>query len=171
MIRLSAAVLAGTLLTGHGARADEPKLQGVFVNAAQSDAVIDAAIEATVSHASLAARPFVRRRLKTFNATLRRVEIARRGAEFAITLGASTPSVTSPGRPPVKWTREDGEVFDVVLAWRAAALLQTVTQGESRRVNRFELSPDGMHLTLQVVLTGPQLQVPVQYQLTFQRLQ
>lgn len=167
----AAAMLAVAVLSGHGAGADEPRLQGVFVNLAQSDAAIDAAIDAAVSHFNLAARPVVRSRLKKVNVALRRVEIARRGAEIAITLGSNPPSQTAPGRPAVKWTREDGEIFDAALEWRDAALLQIVTQGESTRVNRFELSPDGNTLALQVVVTGPQLQVPVQYALTFRRLQ
>lgn len=164
-----AAILCATLLAGPRARADEPALAGVFTNAVQPEDGIDAAIDAAVRHFNLATRAIARGRLKRVNVALRRIEIARHGAEMAITLGTNTPSTAVPGRAPVKWTRDDGEIVDVGLEWQGATLLQTVASGESRRVNRFSLSPDGETLTLQVAVTGPNLQVPVQYQLTFRR--
>jgi hypothetical protein len=166
--RLGLAAIA-VLLLAAGTASGQATWSGVFSNPAQSEGAIDAAIDAAVSHFNLAVRPIARSRLKKVNATLKRVEIARRGEEITVTLGSNTPSTTAPGRPPVKWTRDDGEVVDVSLEWRDAALLQTVAAGESRRVNRFELSPDGATLTLQVTVTGPQLQPPLQYQLVFRR--
>jgi hypothetical protein len=162
-------LLCAALLGGLAARADAPALHGVFVNAAQPEEGIDAAIDAAVRSFNVAARAIARSRLKRVNVALRRVDIARHGAEIAITLGSNTPSTATPGHAPAKWTRDDGEVFDVGLEWQGSTLVQTVTQGESRRVNRFDLSPDGNTLTLAVLVTGPQLQTPVQYQLTFRR--
>ena len=162
-------LLCAALLVARGASAEAPALQGVFTNAAQPEEGINAAIDATVRSFNVAARAIARSRLKRVNVALRRVEIARRGSEIAITLGSNTPSAAIPGQAPAKWTREDGEVFDVSLEWQGATLVQTVTSGDTRRVNRFDLSPDGNTLTLAVVVTGPQLQTPVLYQLTFRR--
>lgn len=163
------ALLCALLLSGWAARADAPALQGVFVNAAQPEEGIDAAIDAAVRSFNVAARAIARSRLKRVNVALKRVEVARHGAEITITLGSNTPSTATPGHAPAKWTRDDGEIFDASLEWQGATLVQTVTSGESRRVNRFDLSPDGNTLTLAVTVTGPQLQTPVQYQLTFKR--
>jgi hypothetical protein len=163
------AVLCVALTGGRVARADAPALQGVFVNAAQPEQGIDAAIDAAVRSFNVAARAIARSRLKRVNVALNRVEVARHDAEITITLGSNTPSTATPGHGPAKWTRDDGEIVDVTLEWQGATLVQTVTSGESKRVNRFDLSPDGNTLTLAVTVTGPQLQTPVQYQLTFRR--
>lgn len=162
-----AATVCLTLAASAVARADEPALRGVFVNPTQPEAPIDAAIDAAVSRFTFAARPMVRSRLKKVNVALHRVEFVRNGAEITITLGTNTPSTTAPGRPPVKWTRNDGEIVDASIEWQGPVLVQTVTAGESKRVNRFELSPDGQVLTMKVTVTGPQLQTPVEYHLSF----
>ena len=167
--RWSIVALCLALVAGRTVTADAPALQGVFVNATQPEEGIDAAIDAAVRSFNVAARAIARSRLKRVNVALKRVEVARHGAEIAITLGSNTPSTATPGHAPATWRRDDGETVDVSLEWQGATLVQTVTSGESARVNRFDLSPDGNTLTLAVVVTGPQLQTPVQYQLTFKR--
>jgi hypothetical protein len=168
-LAVGVALLWLVALAARAAPPATPPWQGVFTNPAQSEDGINAAIEAAVSQVKLAARPFARARLKRVNLPLRRVEIALHGSEIAITLGAAPAIVVTPGHAPVKWARDDGEVFDVAVAWEDGALVQTATSGESRRTNRFTLSPDGATLDMAVTLTGPQLHVPPQYRLTFRR--
>ena len=157
----------GLLLAG-ASRADNPALQGVFVNPAQSDASIQAAIEAAAKDFNFVARPIVRSRLKKHNPVLYRVEIKQDGV-ITITLANAKPSTHTPGQPPVKWTRPDGEVFDVWMEWQGATLIQTFKSEEGTRVNRYDLSGDANKLAMDVVLTGPQLKKPVKYLLTFAR--
>jgi hypothetical protein len=166
---LVVALLCALACPARAGQADAQRLQGVFTNPAQSEEVIDAAIEAAVGQLNFAARPFARARLKKVNLALRRVEIARNGDGVAITLGTATPVVATPGAGAVKWMRDDGDVFDVVVTWEEGTLVQTATSGESHRTNRFSLSADGAVLTMAVTLTGPQLHVPARYQLTFRR--
>jgi len=147
---------------------ESPALQGVFVNPAQADAGIDSAIEAATQDFNFVTRPIARSRLKKHSPAIKRVEI-RQGAGIEIKLGDAKPSRHAPGQAPVKWVRADGESFDVTMEWQGEALVQTFVSEEGRRVNRYELSPDGQRLTMDVSLTGPQLKRPVKYTLTYTR--
>jgi hypothetical protein len=150
------------------ARADNPAMQGVFVNPSQSDAGIKAAIDAAAREFNFVTRPIARSRLKKHNPVLHRVEV-KQGTAIEITLADAKPSAHTPGQPPVKWTRPDGEVFDVTMAWQGATLIQTFKSEEGTRVNRFSLSPDGNVLSMDVSLSGPYMQREMKYMLTFKR--
>jgi hypothetical protein len=151
------------------ANADDLRLQGVFVNTAQTEEPIKSAIEAAVKDFNFVARPIARGRLKRANPFFKRVAIERRGNSLTIVAGASKPTTTEPDHAPIKWTRDDGEVFDVSTVWQGATLIQTFASRDGTRVNRYALSSDGVTLTMQVAVSGPELAKPVQYQLSFRR--
>jgi hypothetical protein len=148
------------------AGADNPSLQGTFVNEQQSAKPIETAIETAVAKMNFIKRPITRSRLKKTNDVHRRVDIV---------LGDTQIGIAFDGRPPVqmpadgrtiRWTREDGEAFDVHAAWDGDRLVQTFKAEDGTRTNAFGLGADGK-LNMQVTLTSPQLDTPVVYSLTF----
>jgi hypothetical protein len=70
----------------------------------------------------------------------------------------------------VKWTREDGETFEVAGTWQDARVTQEFVAADGQRSNVFRLSPDGNELRLDVELTSEQLPAPVRYTLAYRRL-
>jgi hypothetical protein len=163
-------ILIGAIyLAGSVANADDAALQGVFANPAQTDETIKPAIEVAVKDFNFISRPIARSRLKKANTVIKRVEVGRAGKAVTITLGTGNPTVTEPGAAPVKWKRNDGEVFDVSTEWQGATLVQSFVAEDGKRVNRYTLSPDGATLTMQVTISSEQLKAPVQYQLSFKR--
>jgi hypothetical protein len=151
-----------------GVLAQNPALTGVFVNPAQSSKSIEAAIEVATKEFNFVARPIARSRLKKHSPAITRVEIGQ-GDAITIKLGDAKPTIHSPSQPPVKWTRPDGEVFNVTMQWQGATLLQTFESEEGTRVNRYSLSADGQQLMMDVTLTGPQLKRAVKYMLMYTR--
>jgi hypothetical protein len=150
------------------AHADNPAMQGVFVNHNQSDVPIKAAIESATQEFNFVTRPIARSRLKKHSPAITRVEITQ-DTVISIKLGNTKPSHNIPGQPSVKWSRDDGEVFDVAMEWHGATLVHTFVSEEGKRVNRYSLSPDGQQLMMDVTLTGPQLKRAVKYMLTYAR--
>jgi len=150
------------------ANADEPALQGTYVNEQQSAKSIETAIEAAVASMNFIKRPIARSRLKKTNEAHRRVQIE---------IGRVLISVAFDGRRPVQmpadgttihWTREDGETFDVNALWDGNRLVQTFKAEDGTRTNAFGLGADGS-LDMVVTLTSPQLDHPMVYALTFAR--
>lgn len=156
------------LLIAGVAQAENPVMQGMFVNANQSDAPIKAAIESATQEFNFVTRPIARSRLKKHSPAITRVEITQ-DTIISIKLGNTKPSQHAPGQPSVKWSRDDGEVFDVTMEWHGPTLIQTFKSEEGTRVNRYSLSPDGLQLMMDVTLTGPQLKRVVKYMLTYTR--
>ena len=67
-------------------------------------------------------------------------------------------AITSPANgQPVKWTREDGEVFDLSTEWQGQRLVQTFRAEDGTRTNTYSISADGRVLTMHVVLRSPRL--------------
>lgn len=151
------------------ATAEEPRLDGVFVNRSSSDEPIRAAIDEAAKEFNFITRPIARSRLKKTNPLVKRIEIHQTGGAISIRLDLSKPTVTEPGKTPIKWTRDDGEVFDVATKWEAGALLHSFVAPDGQRLNRYSISPDGSTLFLDVTLTSPQLKNPVKYRLAFGR--
>lgn len=149
--------------------AQDAAMNGVFVNTAPSDSGIRSAVDKAAREFSFVIRPIARSRLNKLNAMINRIEIASASDTVSITLGRTKPVVATPGGPAVKWSREDGDVFDVTLAWQGATLVQTFTSPEGSRINRYTLAPDKQSIKMDVVLTSPQLKSPMSYQLSFTR--
>ena len=145
------------------------RLQGTFVNEAQSPEVIRTAIEAAVAKMNFVTRPIARGRLKKANLPHRRVEIARTEQEITVTFDSYTPVRMPADGRTAKWTRDDGETFEVSARWNGDSLVQTFKGEDGQRTNTFGLGPDGGGLTVQVEVTSPRLPAPVRYSLTFTR--
>lgn len=143
-------------------------VQGTFESANASSEAIDKAIEAGIAKMNFIARPIARSRLKKTNPLYQRIAIAHEGAQISIRYDDAKPVVAPADGTTVKWTRDDGEVFDVSVRSTDAQLQQTFKAEDGQRVNEFSLAPDGI-LTLKVTLTSPQLPAPVTYTLQYRK--
>jgi hypothetical protein len=157
------------LLAVRAAYAEDPRLQGSFVSMSRSDKAIADAIDKSVADFNFVARPIARSRLKKANPTITQAVFLQEGADVAVTLGAQKPARAAAGAAPVKWTRNDGETFDVKFAWEGSTLVQSFTAADGVRHNRYTLSADGNTLSVNVSLHSDQLKVPVTYQLAMSR--
>jgi len=167
-------VMRGLLLTlilivASAAQADNPALQGTFVNEQQSARTIETAIEATVARMNFIKRPIARSRLKKTNEAHRRVEIQLGSSEISVAFDGRKPVQMPANGSTIRWTREDGETFDVNAAWDGDRLVQTFKAEDGTRANAFSVAADGQ-LTVQVTLTSPQLDQPLVYTLAFSRV-
>lgn len=152
-----------------GPAAAEGSLQGVYLNATPNADVIAQAIEVVVAKMSFIKRPIARGRLGKTNPLYRRIEISQTATDIRVRFDERTPVAMPLDGRIVKWTREDGEVFDVSARLQGSELTQAFQAEDGLRVNRFSLSPDGNGLTLQVTLSSPRLPEAVKYTLTYRR--
>jgi hypothetical protein len=162
-------VVLGATLACRVAYGENALLEGGFSNPNQSGASIKAAIDQAAKEINFVVRPIARSRLNKTNPVITTVDIGREGNLITVALNTGKPTMTEPGKPPVKWTRDDGETFDVSTAWHGAALAQTFSSADGKRENRYSLSADGATLTMRVTLTSEQLKAPMQYELTLRR--
>lgn len=153
------------------ARAQSTDLQGTFQLIADQSADIEAAIETAIAKMNFVKRPFVRNRLKKTNTAYQRIHIARLANAIELTFDQRKPLRVPTNGAPVKWTREDGEVFDVSAQWQGTQLTQTYQAEDGMRVNTFRLSPDGRTLSLEVAVSSGQLPQAVKYTLAYRRVE
>jgi hypothetical protein len=151
------------------ARADNPALSGVYVNEQQNAAAIGTAIDAAIEKMNFIKRPIARSRLKKTNAAHQRVTIGLTAQEISVAFDGNPPVRMPADGRTAKWTREDGEVFDVAARWTNDRLVQSFKAADGERTNTFTLAPDGRALDVQVEVTSPQLPEPVRYALSFAR--
>ncbi|HKE96089.1 MAG TPA: hypothetical protein VKB34_17405 [Povalibacter sp.] len=156
------------VMTGSPAPAQDPGVSGVFVSADLGTDLIDKAIETAIAKMNFVTRPIARGRLKKTNPRYQRIQISREGAQIAVQFDQRKPVLMPADGRPVKWTREDGEIFDVSAHSQGSQLIQTFKAEDGQRVNQFTLHPDGS-LTLDVTVSSPQLPAPVHYVLTYTR--
>lgn len=163
------ALLVAVLTISLGVRAQTSSLEGVYSATTDQSERIDAAIEKAVAAMNFIKRPIARGRLKKTNPSYERISILRSDAQIEIRFDDRAPVQMPANGSSVKWTREDGEVFDVSADWQEGRLEQTFKAEDGERVNTFRLSPDGNQLSLHVTISSPQLPSPVEYTLMYER--
>jgi hypothetical protein len=161
-------LLALFALVAAAAHAADPSLQGTFVNEQQSAKTIETAIETTVAKMNFIKRPIARSRLKKTNEAHRRVEIGIGRDQISVAFDGRKPVQMPADGSTIKWTRADGETFDVNASWDGERLAQTFKAEDGTRANAFSVGADGQ-LKMVVTLTSPQLDQPLVYALTFSR--
>ena len=144
-------------------------MRGTFVINRQASDDVNRATEAAVARMSFATRPTVRGRLRKTNQAYQRVVIGYDQRTVSITFDQRRPVESPANGTPVKWTREDGEKFDLSTEWEGGNLEQTLKGGQEMRTNTFSLSADGRTLTLGVVIRSPRLPKPLTYKLVYNR--
>jgi hypothetical protein len=161
-------LLALVALVAAAAHAADPSLQGTFVNEQQSAKTIETANETTVANMNFIKRPIARSRLKKTNEAHRRVEIGIGRDQISVAFDGRKPVQMPADGSTIKWTRADGETFDVNASWDGERLVQTFKAEDGTRANAFSVGADGQ-LKMVVTLTSPQLDQPLVYALTFSR--
>ena len=162
------ALACGVLSTGPTARAQEPLWAGVFENRDQSSDGIEAAIETAVAKMNFIKRPVARSRLKKTNEAHKKIVITQQANVISVAFDDRKPVQMPADGRPIKWTREDGEVFDVSVEATSEALVQTFKAEDGQRVNTFTANDAGQ-MTMEARLTSPQLSTPVIYTLLYRR--
>jgi hypothetical protein len=170
MLRFSLFLALAMVVTATvGAQAQASPFQGTFaLDAAQSDNV-DQAIGQATSRMNFALRQVARPRLRRTNQPYQRVAINLTGSQVSIATDSRAPIVTATNGTPIKWTREDREVFDVSTTLQGNRLRQVFAAEDGRRENVFTLSPDGNTLTMNVTVSSGRLPEPLTYKLVFRR--
>ena len=144
-------------------------LQGTFVYSAEGSDNLEQAIQQATARMNFVTRPIARSRLKKTNDTYDKVVISQTGSQVSIAFDARPPVVTPANGSAVRWTRDDGEVFDVTTSGGNGTLQQTFKAEDGQRVNVFTLAPDGNTLTMNVTITSPRLPKPLTYKLRYRR--
>jgi hypothetical protein len=161
--------LAALLALPLSARAQESSMRGTFVLSPQQSDNVQHAIEAGVSKMNFITRPIARGRLRRTNPVYQHVAINFTPAQVAVTFDNRHPVESPANGQPIKWTREDGEKFDLSTEWQNGRLVQTFRAEDGTRTNTFTVSPDGHTLTMHTVIRSPRLPQPVEYNLVFTR--
>jgi len=151
------------------AAAQEAALRGTFVINRQASDDVGRAIDAAVAGMSFVTRPTMRGRLRKTNQAYQRVVITYDQRPVSITFDQRRPVESPANGTPVKWTREDGEKFDLSTEWEGENLEQTLKGEQEMRANTFTISPDGRTLTLGVAVRSPKLPRPLTYKLVYNR--
>jgi hypothetical protein len=147
---------------------EAPLWVGTFVNEEQSDQGIQSGIETAVKKMNFITRSVARGRLKKTNPAYRRITISRTDETISVALDDRKPIEMPADGSPVKWTREDGEVFDVTAQAEEGRLVQTFMAEDGERVNTFSAN-DADQMTMEVQVRSPQLTAPLIYTLLYRR--
>jgi len=152
------------------AAVQSPGMQGTFVLEGAANEAVVAAINSGTAKMNFIKRPIARSRLKKTNLPpYAWVKIEHTPSEVSIEMDGRKPILTPADGKSIKWTREDGEVFDVNTVWEEGKLKETFVAGDGSRENLFSVSPDGNALTIQVTIRSPQLKAPIVYKLDYRR--
>lgn len=161
--------LAALALPLGAASAQESSMRGTFtVDRAHSDDV-NRAIETAVGRMNFVTRPIARGRLRRTNPVYGRVVVNYTGDQVSTTFDQRHPIESPSNGTPIKWTREDGEKFDLSTEWQGQRLVQTFRAEDGTRTNTYSVSADGRVLTIHVRITSPRLPQPLEYNLVYNR--
>lgn len=168
MIQLVRWTVPGLMLVALTVHAEEPQWVGVFENPEQSQEGIEAAIETAVAKMNFITRPIARSRLKKTNPAYERIVIERTPAVIRVQFDDRKPIEMPADGSSVKWTRDDGEVFDVSAEPGEEELRQTFKAEDGERINTFSANAAGQ-MTMETQVSSPQLKAPVIYTLLYER--
>lgn len=152
--------------------ADDPALatlQGKYTYLEADSGDIEAAINASVSKLNFIVRRFARPRLRKTNYAYQRLAFRLDADTLAIRMDDRVPIRMPLNGDSIRWQREDGEWFDVDIAWKEGVLTQRFVAEDGERINDFVLNEKDQELSMQVTVRSPKLKVPLQYELVYQR--
>lgn len=151
------------------ALADNPKMAGHYVYVPERSAKVAEAVEKAVQDVNFVIRPMARSRLNKTNQPYQNITLATAPDKLSITTDKRAPIVTPADGKPVKWKREDGEMLAVSMKWQGEALQETFAADDGKRVNLYDLSPDGRELKMHVTVSSKRLPKPLAYTLVYRR--
>lgn len=163
-------ICAACMVAYSATAADLPALSGTYDYVPEQSGDVSQAIDAAVAKMNFIKRPIARNRLAKTNVPYQRIRIQVDAAAAEITYDDRKPIRMPIGGQPIKWTRDDGEVFDVSARVQGSDLVQTYQAEDGMRVNTFRMDANGsLHLAVEV--TSPQLPQPMKYELVYQSAQ
>lgn len=161
-------MVCAACMVAHGAwAADLSALSGAYKYVPEQSSDISQAVDKAVEKMNFIKRPIARGRLEKTNVPYQRIRIQINATEAEITYDDRKPIRMSIDGPAIKWTRDDGEVFDVSARVDGGKLVQTYKAEDGMRVNSFHLDAKGA-LHLRVEVSSPQLPQAMSYELVYQ---
>lgn len=149
--------------------ADSGTLSGTYKYVPEQSGDIAKAIDVAVAKMNFIKRPIARGRLGKTNVPYQKIRLQVDAAAAEITFDDRKPLRLAIDGQPIKWTRDDGEVFDVSAKVDGGELLQTYKAEDGMRVNSFHVDSNGL-LHLRVEVSSPQLPQAMKYELVYQSL-
>ena len=149
--------------------AQTPDLPGSYVLDAGASDDVHRTIDVLIEDMGGLRRPFARLRLRELNQPPQRIDVAYIDSDVSITTDGRDVIRTPADGSPVAWKRDDGEEFTIRTMWDLRTLKRTFHADDGERANTYDLAPDGLSLTMRVVLTSPQLPGPLAYTLVYRR--
>ncbi len=162
-------VCTACMVTHSALAADLAALSGTYKYAPEKSNDVSQAIDVAVEKMNFIKRPIARGRLAKTNVPYQRISIQIEATEAEITYDDRKPIRIPLDGQPIKWTRDDGEVFDVSAKVDGGELLQTYKAEDGVRVNSFQLDAT-RSLHLRVEVSSPQLPQAMKYELVYQPL-
>lgn len=166
--RLARLLFLGCWIAFAAGAAEPHALSGTYKYVPGQSSDVAQAIDRAVQKMNFIKRPIARGRLTKTNVPYQRIRIEHSASEVEITFDERKPIRMPLDGRPIKWTREDGETFDVSATFDGDKLSQTYKAKDGTRVNVFSLDPEGS-LHLRVDVSSPQLPENVQYALVYRR--
>ena len=166
--RFTRFLLLGCLVAFGAWPAEPHAMSGTYKYVPGQSGDVSQAIDKAVEKMNFIKRPIARGRLTKTNVPYQRIRIDLNASEVDIAFDERKPIHLSVDGKPIKWTREDGETFDVSATLDGNKLTQTYKAKDGTRVNVFSLDPDGS-LHLHVEVSSPQLPEKVEYALVYRR--
>lgn len=149
--------------------ADVPRLTGYYLLVPGRGAPVEQAVDKVVAEMNPVVRQIARSRLSKTNQPYRHITLAATPATISIATDRHAPIEAPADGTPVNWRRDDNELLKVSMQWKGRTLQEVFAAEDGKRVNVFELSPDGRELKLMVTVTSDRLPKPLSYTLVYQR--
>lgn len=153
------------------AQAPVDRLAGTFRFAggrAQRDAVADA-IERAVQTLMPMVHGLARRRLTAVNTIPTSIRMSMEGDDLVVVYGDQKPQRAPLDGSVQSWENREGTKVKLKHELRGSTVVQTIWGGGGRRVMVWSLDDPGQRLSVRSTMTSPQLSVPIEYRLTFER--
>jgi hypothetical protein len=166
---LFVAMMVGLTLPLLFAAPPSPGLAGTYRLDRQASDDIDQAIEKAVSKTNFIVRTIARGRLHKTNPMIQQLIIAFPDTRVSVANDGHPAMVVPLGGTSVKWTRDDGETFDVRATLQNGTLTTTYVAEDGTRTNTYTPAADGKGMMMHVTVSSPHLPQPLQYQLAFVR--
>jgi hypothetical protein len=148
--------------------AEPVNLDGNYIYLPEQSEDVFAAIDETVSTMSFITRPIARRRLRNTNEPYQSIDIITKTDSVFIATDGKPAVKTNLDGSSKRWTREDGEEFEVTTIFKDNSLRQSFVAEDGKRVNEYIGSEKG--LELRVTITSSKLKQPLTYRLQYQRI-
>lgn len=113
-------------------------------------------------------RPIARSRLRKTNPGFEKISLVFEGDQARVSAGPGAPVVLPMSGAPIRWKREDGEVFTVRGKLQNGTYTEMFEAPDGTRTNAFSLDSED-RLVLNVTVTSPRLPGPLRYKLVYQR--